>query len=254
MKTRLLACLMLLGFGLPDGNAGILGFHELKIDFTKADDARKKATWSEKEKLDITERGLGWDGEVNALRSGWVQTEPLAIGLSWRPAQSANVNLKIAPDAKPFKLPNGQVSRPALGPAFVRHSPDGKHWSSWQAMDQAHKNAGDYCGYSAHVAIPRKQRTEYDRLYAEYQSLDVPWTCDEEAMANWIVKRHPDFFHQHQPFVGYVQVLFEGDFWGGQRVSRLEVSAAWGVGGVAGIPKDKNAEKDRDGPWRFKAK
>ena len=84
--------------------------------------------------------------------------------------------------------------------------------------------------------------------------LDVPWTCDEEAMANWITKKDPDFFREHRPFVGYVQVLFEGDFWGGQRVNRLEVSAAWGVGGVASVPKDKNAEKDRDGPWRFKAK
>ena len=103
MKTRLLACLTLLAFGYHNADAGILGFHELKIDFTKAEDAKKKATWDDKAKLDITERGLGWDGETNGLRSGWVQTEPLAIGLSWRPMQSANVNLKIPPDAKPFK-------------------------------------------------------------------------------------------------------------------------------------------------------
>jgi hypothetical protein len=87
----------------------------------------------------------------------------------------------------------------------------------------------------------------------EYRKLDVPWVDDEEALVGWILKRHPDFFRDHQPFVGYVQFLYEDSFWGGQRVTRLEARASFALGGDNREPKDKAALKGRDVPWRFRA-
>jgi hypothetical protein len=50
-----------------------------------------------------------------------------------------------------------------------------------------------------------------------------------------------------------VQFLYECGFHGGQRLTKLEAEAAWGVGGIHAVPKDETVYKDRDGPWRYKA-
>jgi hypothetical protein len=232
-------------------SAQILGSESLTIDFTKPEDAKKKATWGDRAKLAITDKGLGWDGEQNALREGWIQTQALAVGLSWRAAQSVSVNVVIRPAPRVIKLPNGQQSTPGPGFVFVRHSPDRKHWSSWQFLkDVSDKKDRSFSG---RVRIPSRDREEYGRLGEEYHKLDVPWKSDEEAFAVWVVKRQPDFFREHKPFIGYVQFLFEESFWGGRRITHFEASASFALNGMASIPRDKDADKDRDMPWRFRA-
>lgn len=253
MRPAFILCLVAVCCAPSITIAQILGSESLAIDFTKPEDAKKKATWSDPGRLTITDKGLGWDGAENALREGWIQTQPLAVGLSWRPAQSVNVNVVISPAPKVITLPNGHQSTPGAGVMFVRHSPDGKHWASWQLLNDVSDNKAAVRSFSGRVAIPHRDRAEYERLYEKYHKLDVPWKSDEEALAAWIVKQQPNFFRDHRPFIGYVQFLFEESFWGGRRITRFEARASYGVNGMHSPPRDKGADKDRHIPWRFRA-
>ena len=253
MRHAFILCLAVLACTPKIAPAGILGMESLTIDFTKPDDAKKKATWAGSGKLTITNKGLGWDGEENALREGWIQTQPLAVGLSWRAAQSVNVNVVIKPAPKLITLPNGQSSTPGPGVVFVRHSPDAKHWSSWQLLNDVPDKKAEVRGFSGRVAIPHRDRPEYELLAEKYHKLDVPWKSDEEALVNWIVKQQPDFFRDHRPFIGYVQFLFEESFWGGRRITHFEARASFGLSGLHAEPRDKDAYTNRDIPWRFPA-
>ena len=227
-------------------NASILGMKELKINFTDANDAKAKATWSETDKIKVADNGLGWDGEKNASRDTWIQTIPLAIGLSWRPAQSANIT-----------VPNGQTYTPHIGNMFVRYSPDGKNWSTWQAMDYPKpqdKNTNQR-KFTVFVNIPQRERKEYLSYMEKYQKMDVPWVSDEEALVQWILREDPKFFSKSIPFVGYVQFLHEISLPANQRITECRVKAGFVVSGTHQPPKDENVYKGRDDiPWRFKAK
>ena len=237
--------------------AAILGMEELKINFTDKDDAKRKATWSEPDKINITKNGLGWDGEQNASRDSWIETIPLAVGLSWRPAQSAKITVEIEPEGKSITLPNGQTYTPSIGSMFVRYSPDGKHWSSWQAMNypRPRGSAVTKRKYTAFVNVPRREREEYIRYLKKYWKLDVPWVSDEEALVKWILRQDPKFFSKYIPFVGYLQFLYENSLPGGQRITKFHATANFGVGGMHQAPKDKEVYKKRGHiPWRFKAK
>ncbi|MBI1902806.1 MAG: hypothetical protein HYS13_17040 [Planctomycetia bacterium] len=252
-----ISILALLWLAIPiPATAGILGQQSLNVDLTNAKEAKTKVTWSEPERIAITEKGLGWDGETNALRDGWIQTEPLAIGVSWRPAQGSNVRVRVFPLPAEITLPNGQKYTPSAGSMFVRYSPDAKHWSDWQALkheDDDVRKKHNAVVFTGVVQVPRRQREEYERQMGAWMKLDTPWSSDEEALVKWIVAAQPDFFQEHKPFVGYVQFLYECGFHGGQRLTKLEAEAGWGVGGVHSIPKDEAVYKDRDVPWRFKA-
>src|SRR4051812_47205274 len=94
--------------GVIQLHASIDGQNELMIDFTDAKDVTEKATWSPADMVGVTAAGLGWDGEAAASRDGWIQTKPLAVGLSWRPASSVHLRVEITPEAKPVALRNGQ--------------------------------------------------------------------------------------------------------------------------------------------------
>lgn len=238
-------------------DAQILGANELKINFTDQHDAKVKATWSEPDKIRITEAGLGWDGETNASRDSWIQTIPLAIGLSWRPAQSAHITAELKPQMKSVTLPNGQTYTPGFGSMFVRYSADAKHWSTWQAMDypKPQRGAPTERKFTAFVNVPRRERAEYLSYMKRYQKMDVPWTSDEEALVKWILRKDPQFFSRSIPFVGYVQFLYEISLPGGQRITDYRVTASFGVGGMHQPPKNTNVYKERDNiRWRFKAR
>lgn len=237
--------------------AVILGVEELKINFIDKDDVKRKVTWSEPDKINITKNGLGWDGAQNASHESWVETIPLAVGLSWRPAQSANITVEIEPEVKSITLPNGQTYTPSIGSMFVRYSPDGKHWSSWQAMNypRPQGSAVTKRKYTAFVNVPRRERKEYIRYLKKYWKLDVPWVSDEEALVKWILRQDPKFFGKYIPFVGYLQFLYENSMPGGQRITGFHAAADFGLGGMHQAPKDKDVYKKRGHiPWRFRAK
>ncbi len=234
-------------------------FKTLDIDFTDGKNAEAKASWSPSNKLSITKQGLGWDGDGASSYDGWIQTKPMAVGLSWRPTQAVSVRVAILPPPAEIILNNGQRTTPDAGAVYVRYSPDLKHWSSWQVLQRdkprsigEKKTPGTY--YTGVARVPYRDISKYHELLHEYSKLDVPWKSDEEAAVRWILDRNPDFFSQHMPFIGYVEFLFEGGFRGGQRIQSFKADVSCGMGGMHYPPKDQNTTKDRDSsPWRFKA-
>lgn len=238
--------------------ASILDFKSLAIDFTDPADAKAKATWSQPEKLTVSTNGLGWDGEAASSRDGWIQSVPLALGLSWRPPYAVSVRVSVHPKPTEFLLNSGQKSTPYAGDVYVRYSPDLLHWSTWQVLQTSEpqsntekQNPGRH--FSGSVRVPYSERDEYSRLISEYARLDVPWRSDEDAAVRWILEREPNFFAKSLPFIGYVQFRYEGGFHGGQRITSFKADVSYGIGGMHSAPKDKDAYKDRDSqPWSFR--
>lgn len=228
---------------------GILGMERLEIDFCKPS-ARSKATWSPNNKLTLTKQGLGWKGEARSSWDGWIRTAPLAIGTSWRPTRSARLQVYITPAPQPVKLANGQSYTPHGGQVFARFSPDKRHWSTWQMLQ--HTKNKKALVFTGSLGIPRQASAHYNTLRNAYMRRnDVPWKSDEEALVRSIVKRDPRFFRKHKPFIGYVQLLWEGSFRGGQRLRSLKLSATYAISGIHYPPKDKSVQKQHKGPWRF---
>ena len=209
-----------------------MGFNEWDVSFTNPAAAITNATLSEPDKFLVSTNGLGWGkGETNIYRAFWIQSIPVAIGTSWRPARAATVTVEVDSTS------NDTSS------CFVRYSPDKRHWSSWQALDQ-HRGV---------VEVPQSVSSDYDRLFWEYSKMDVPSRSDEEAAVKWILQKQPDFFEKNLPFVGYVQFRMERSMPGGQRIKKIRMQLDWMVGGLHVLPKNPDDEKNRDGAWRFEA-
>ena len=222
-------------------------------------DAQSKVTWSEAEKMTVSREGLGWDGEGPALGAPWIQTKPLAMGLSWRPPNSVTVRVSIEPPPGVFTLDNEKMTIDA-GDVYVRYSPDRKHWSFWQFLQRAEPQSTEEKlrpsrHYSGLIQVPNRERSEYNKLVLDYARMDVPWSSDEEAAVRWILERDPGFFVKHIPFIGYVEFLWEGQLRGGQRIRSFKADLSYGMGGLGGMPPGDDAavHKNRDGPWRFEA-
>lgn len=230
--------------------ASIASANVIEVDFRNPADAASKASWSDN--LDIKPDGLGWDGKSSATHEGWIQTKPLATGLSWRPAVWTGVRVTISPEPQPIQLANGKSYIPFAGQVYVRYSPDLLHWSDWQALTQSPPPEG--WTFKGALNVPTRERKEYLKRLDEYQKLDVPWTSDEDAAVRWVVSREPDFFARWLPFVGYVEFLFEGPFYGGKRISSLHGIISYGLSGMSSIPRDPNDPSSRDmGVWSFDA-
>jgi hypothetical protein len=215
------------------------------VDFTSPTNASGKATWSDATILAMTGSGLGWDGNPQHSRDVWIQTKPLALGFWWRAPYDASVRVAISP----------QVG----GAAYARYSPDLKHWSSWQALQassaqslEEKKSPGTF--YESYVAVPGRERDDFDRLLSEYRRLDVPWRSDEDAAVHWILSRDPDYFAKNIPFIGYVEVLFEGSLHGGQRIRSLSLGVPFSMSGWSLLPRDETVVTYQDlSKWRFSA-
>lgn len=210
-------------------SAFILGSDRLSVDFTNPPSAITNVTWSDPNRISTSESGFGWDGTEHEYRDYWIQSIPIAIGTSWRPARAVHVGIVVVPSGFSW------------GRFFVRYSPDKQHWSSWQALESL----------QGAVEIPQIASAEYDQLRSEYSKMDVPWRDDEEAAGKWILKRYPDFFEKHQPFIGYLQFRMEGSILGNVRIRKIAIECNWGVSGLHSLPKDPNADKQRNGHWRF---
>ena len=259
MKTiRTISAVLLTSLVASSVSASIMGRNSLAIDFTNSVDAQAKATWARPDVLRVTTDGLGWDGESTALIDGWIQTIPLALGLSWRPTHSLSVYVSIDPRPEEIVLRNGQKTTPYPGDVYVRYSPDAKHWSTWQVLQherQTNTEQPKACRiFSGQVAVPDIERQEYVKLIFEYSKLDVPWKSDEDAAVRWIVKKEPDFFAKQLPFIGYIEFRYEGAFNAGQRVKSFNADVGYCISGIHSAPKDSNAYQKRGStPWSFKA-
>lgn len=236
----------------PASHASMLGMQNLTVDFTNQKDASTKATWPDT--FDATTDGLGWKGDAGWSRDGWIQTQPLELGVSWRPASAVSVTATItpAPGVKTAEFQNGEV--------YARYSPDSKHWSTWQLLprhqpkndDKENKEEQSGIQFRGELCVPTVARKEYGELLWQYQKRkDVPWGSDEDAACRWIVKSQPDFFATHTPFIGYAQIRYEGSFHGGERIKALNVHLGYCIGGTATVPNDPNY-KEKPGSWSFK--
>ena len=216
---------------LSSAQAQVTGLEYLGIDLTNSPSTITNATWSEPDKFSTSANGFGWQGAANENRDYWLQSVPLAIGTSWRPARGVGINVKIEPSSDSVRR------------FLIRYSPDKKHWSEWQALDLKKSS----------VEVPQAARTEYETLLAEYSKMDVPWTSDEEAAVKWILQRNPSFFERRQPFMGYVQFRIEGSLPTNVRIKSIGVFYSWGFSGLHNPPKTLEAYQGRDEHWRFDA-
>ena len=240
--------------------AGISSGNALAIDFTDATDARAKATWSDPDKLTVTAYGLEWDSEEAPSDDEWMQTIPLATGLSWRPPYGASVRVTIHPGPAELDLDCGQPSKPSAGSVYARYSPDLQHWSTWQVLQTAEpisaadkENPGRH--FKGSIRIPNSERRPYQKLIREYGQLDVPWKSDEDAAVRWILEKDPGFFSRQLPFIGYVQFRYETGFYGGHlNITSFEAHVLFSISGVSSTPKDGVTTQDRNVmPWSFRA-
>src|SRR5215470_247187 len=104
MKRIAIFVTLWLIFASPNSQAGMSYFKQISIAFTNAADAQTNATWSEPDKIKASKEGLGWDGDAAASRDGWIQTKPLPLGLSWRPARAISVRGAIRPPPREITL------------------------------------------------------------------------------------------------------------------------------------------------------
>ncbi len=223
-------------FGEIDGGTAFF------LDLTDSKQAPTKAKWSDPKRIDITPDGLGWGTAGDeGTRDFWLETtEPIGIGLSWRPTSVAAVRATV-------DLPG------ELGILYVRYSADARHWSTWQPLEADKKSAMPQ-EFRGILRVPYRVRARYNELRMEYARRDdVPWSSDEEALAREIVKREPKYFEEAIPFIGYVQFLYEKGLPAGSRIKGLQVHVNWFLGGKHHRPRDEKDATDRDGPWRFKA-
>jgi hypothetical protein len=215
------------------------------LDLTNAKEAAQKATWSTPDLITVTAEGLGWGKPRDrGSRDVWLQTKPIGIGLSWRPTSIASIK--------------ATVGHPGIsGLLYARYSADGKHWTSWQHLAQSAPGAAHAAppSFEGTLRVPYRDQARYQELRLEYaRRQDVPWPSDEEALVKDLVKRDPKFFEKSTPFIGYVQLLYETQLRGGQRIKSLTVDVGWWLGGKHIPPKNDKARQGRDVPWRFQAR
>jgi hypothetical protein len=259
MKSKILVLVLLSLAVARYGRAEIDLWKEFKIDFTSADDTAAKATWSDPRRITVTKDGLGWDGDHLAEFDGWMQTKALALGYSWRPTYAVNVRVEIQPPPQPVKVNRQNTFSPDAGDVYVRYSPDRVHWSNWQVLQRDDATADNDQEktprrYHGEIRVSYRDRADYSKLLAEYSKLDAPWKSDEEATVKWILDREADFFSKHLPFIGYIEMMYDGEFRGGRRIQSLKADISYGMGGLHSPPKDPATSANRDAPWRFVGK
>lgn len=237
----------------PTTRAAMKGTVELVLDFTRPEEVKAKAKWSEPEKVTPSEEGLVWDGRLHQSRDVWIESTPVAVGFSWRPTIFVSIEAEVVYGGKwPF---TESVSAFPVGELYARYSPDRKHWSSWQCLQiqgpvNKHSPSRTYKGL---LRVPYRVLKPYGEFVSKYSTMDVPWRSDEEAVVRWILKDEPGFFERHLPFIGYVQFLFETRLSDEHSLRSLTARLWYGTGGGHAPPKDKSVYEKRRGPWRFVA-
>ncbi|MCW5557061.1 MAG: hypothetical protein KIT22_04385, partial [Verrucomicrobiae bacterium] len=201
----------------------------------------------------FTNLGRGWLGgpDGQEYNGGEILVHPVPVGFFWRPTRSVSIRAELSPGPQELKRPEGQSYWRNPGQMYARFSPDRVHWSTWQALSLASRTNRVFEGL---LAVPGKDAANYQRLRLDYANREgIPWSSDEEAAVRWILEQDPAFFANNLPFIGYVQLLFEGEFVAGHRFKNLKAELSYSVGGLhAEPPKDERIEKQMwTVPWRF---
>ena len=223
----------------------IISSTPFSLDLSNASEAPRKARWATPDTIKVTAEGLGW-GTVQdpGTRDFWLETEPLAVGLSWRPTSITPIRVTI-------RQPGNS------GMLYARYSADGKHWTTWQLLEETGpaKERASTQQFNGTLRVPYREREPYDKLRLDYARRDdVAWASDEEALVKEILGRDPKYFERYTPFIGYVQFLYEAQLPGGHRFKGLDVDVGWFLSGIHRPPRNEETRKGREVPWRFKAR
>ena len=233
----------------------VIDSRTIEIDLTDTN-AASQCEWVPADRFAITKKGLGWDGVSDGQHTegGEILTHPVGVGYWHRPTTSVDVRAELSPGPQKLTDNDGHSYYADPGHMYARHSPDRQHWSSWQALTLLSRTNRVYEG---ELATPYRERYSlFERLRLEYaQRDDAPWPDDDEAAVRWIVSWNPDFFATNLPFIGYVQLLFEGPFPPGRRFKTFKAVLSYSVGGLGFDPTDddhiKLSEEELMMPWRF---
>lgn len=219
------------------------------VSFPYDQDSKLSATWgAEGSPLDISEKGLGCSKCTgNSFVFAWVMTSPIPLGSHGQPWDNADISVSV-----PRTKPDDSF---ALGNAFIRYSPDQKHWTTWQVLErQSEKSeAGPLLyPYKITLAIPRSTQENYDKLCAEFTATDPSRPFQHADAVRWILQKNPEYFSREIPFIGYVQVLVETGLSDQQRIKGIHVSASSLIDQM--IKRLKPQERGQlQGKWSFVA-
>lgn len=255
MNWRPLACALLTtGLTASIVHGQVLESQEVFLDFTQLDKIRSMAKWSDPQFLNVTPEGLGWDGMAKSSRDVTIETlKPVPVGWSWHPLTAVHVEAECLP-AGDFRFGENSVTYPSTaGTLYARYSPDGLHWSTWQALSLREPRDKEMPRLWFHgtLRVPDQARDRYVEHLKKFAKTDrlLLGLIDQEAAVRWIVDKEPTFFEENQPFIGYVQFLWEKQIRGDQRLRQLKINLQYGRGGFGETPKGHN-DRDR---WRFSA-
>ncbi len=159
----------------------------------------------------------------NMTTEVWVQSQPIAAGMSWRPPTSTTIRLEVDAGAEDFTYLH----------AYVRYSCDRVHWSTWYNLQSQKTHV-----YESYLSIPRVAQQQYYAKRQEWWKTNPAWSSDEHELSLWIISQDPDFFSRELPFIGYVQVRIEGETRGLQLKS-LSIKASSGVSGVSTLSQGR---------------
>jgi hypothetical protein len=155
-QVILIATIQLVSTGLC--HAVVFGNDKLDINFSQPQDASQKADWcmpghpSSQPAEDAEHPYPAWlRGPV------WIHTKPLAIGDRHRAPTGVSVHVEMQPPASEHTF-RGTTIPPDSGTLYIRYSPDGRHWSSWQTLQAGddHPESTGATGrlFSGRVSVP----------------------------------------------------------------------------------------------------
>lgn len=255
MKRRsLLFVLLTMGLSGSIVNAIVLQHQEVLLDFTQLDKITRVAKWSDSKFLTLTPEGLGWDGKADASRDVTIETlKPVSVGWSWHPVTTVHIDAESLPPGS-FRITENSVTYPSTaGTLYSRYSPDGRHWSTWQALSLRKPRNQEMPRLRFHgtLRVPDKARHRYIEHLKKFAKTDrlLLGVIDQEAAVRWILDKEPAFFEHNLPFIGYVEFLWEKQIRGHQRLKQLRILVQYGRGGFGRTPEGHD-DADR---WRFKS-
>jgi hypothetical protein len=212
--------------------------NSVKIRFAPAE-TLNGITWSSS--VLLTESGLFLERLApNTSAEVWVQSQPMAAGMSWRPPTSVMVRVEVESGPDDFTYLH----------SYFRYSCDKVHWSTWYNLSSAKAQPKDIAfAYEGWLSVPRVARKEYAALSQEWWKTNPVWSSDEHELCIWIAKRNPDFFSSEFPFIGYIQVRIEGET-RGMSLKSLRINTSSSVSGLMSVKKGQ-VRSTTDEKWFF---
>jgi hypothetical protein len=191
--------------------------------------------------LNLTDTGLVTQtvNQAGAFWTFWIQSQPIAAGMSWRPPTSSDIHVDVAVP----ELDGGYLR------AYFRYSSDRLHWSSWYDLRETPGTIATARAYQAWVSLPEAAYEKYSELKMEWWETNPVWSSDEHEFCVWLATHHSEYFATEVPFIGYVQVRLEGHAVR-LRLAGMTVGLSSSVSGVSSIPHGRR-RASADEKWFF---